>query len=111
MKDTILISREVGPETNPKDSGDYCTREDGRFFEAFFDGLSNKWFEYETLTKGEYGEECFPETWYEEVSKEDYGTKLIKKGFEAARELDYEGPCYNTETYSTVEDFLNQRSK
>lgn len=58
---TALIVTACGPDTNPKESGEYHTIENGVKHSAFYNEGIKQWFEYEPLDSVKFGHALYPE--------------------------------------------------
>lgn len=75
MKQGDLLRVELcGPESNPKESGEFHTIEGGVKHSAFYNSEHGKWYEYEPIDHiligyALYPEEVFPDIWLKPVGK------------------------------------------
>ncbi len=96
---TILISHTIGVDPDPKERNEWYNTDIGKLF---YVGI-NTWLRMYLLRTVP----AEPKYWYKEVSKEEYDTRLITEGFEAARLWH---PLAGTK-FDEAQDYLNTRGK
>lgn len=90
MKQGDLLRVELcGPESNPKESGEFHTIENGVNHSAWYNSISGGWYEYEPLPNITYGNGLYPERvspklWLKPVGKTE--EELLEEAFNAGQE-------------------------
>lgn len=88
----LLEATACGPESNPKESGEFHTIENGVNHSAWYNSISGGWYEYEPLPNITYGNGLYPERvspdfWLKPVGKtvEQLLQEVARDAYDAAK--------------------------